>query len=165
MKLDMLDPGYQGHVFSYESMVEQSCGETTSDFPLIRTVTPTWDNDARRPGRGMVVHGSTPQTFFQWVERMLAFATRNQVFGESLICVNAWNEWAEGACLEPDVHYGAAYLNALSRAVHGVPQFRSQFAQGVVIVGHDANINGAQMLALNIGRTLVGVYGVRVRTH
>lgn len=161
-QLEMLDSKYVGGVFNYDAAVERSVGETSADFPLIRTITPTWDNEARRPGRGMVLHGSTPEKFGAWADKMLSFARRNPVYGEQFLCVNAWNEWAEGAVLEPDVHYGAAYLNALSRAIHGVSATAERQEAKIVIVGHDAHMNGAQVLALNIGRTLKQRFGAKV---
>ncbi|MBY0611632.1 MAG: glycoside hydrolase family 99-like domain-containing protein [Beijerinckiaceae bacterium] len=120
--LDIFDPEFSGHVVSYDETIERSVGEAAPSYPLIKAATPFWDNDARRPGRGMVLQGSTPSKYEGWLRQLISFSHRNPVFGEHFVAVNAWNEWAEGAYLEPDVYNGAAYLNATARAVTGTRQ-------------------------------------------
>lgn len=115
--VSLIDPGFTGMVAEYNDVVAVSMQEKPADFPLIRTILPSWDNDARRPGRSTIIARSSPEAFGRWARWAIKQAQLSPIMGESFICVNAWNEWAEGTYLEPDTHYGAAYLNALARAL------------------------------------------------
>lgn len=174
-ELELFDPDFAGHVRSYEAIVEQSLSEPKADFPLIKTVSPHWDNDARREGRGMVLHGSTPESYERWLNGVIDRACQQPFYGEPLVFVNAWNEWAESAYLEPDVHYGHAYLNATQRAVHGlsllkqindVNKFESAATAtgsfNLLLVGHDAYQHGAQMLLLSLAKIFRQQFGLPV---
>jgi len=145
----IFDPNFSGKIRRYQDVVNAALEAPKPNFPLVRGVTPSWDNDARRQGAGSVLHGSTPALYEQWLNGAIEFAERHPVENESLVFINAWNEWAEGAYLEPDVHFGHAYLNATRRAVHGMVK-----AKPVLLVGHDAHKHGAQMLLLNIATVM-----------
>lgn len=160
---DLLDREYTGNVIQYDEMIARSVSEPSPNFPLIRTTTPYWDNEARRPGRSTVMQGSTPSKFTNWLRHTISFARKNPVYGEAIIAVNAWNEWAEGAYLEPDTHFGGAYLNALSRAVFGVPALTdSTNKRKVILVGHDAHPHGAQYLVSNLARVIKRQFGADI---
>lgn len=154
-----LDPDFEGQVYSYDDLVEASLKDYPTEYPLIKTILPSWDNDARKQGSGLCLHGSSPAKFQSWMERLVAKAKNDTFHGERLVFINAWNEWCEGTYLEPDVHFGFAYLNALSRALdaHGDVAKRK-----VLLVGHDAFPAGAQMLLYNIGRTLHKALGIEI---
>lgn len=162
-ELDILDPDFTGKVYRYETVVQTSLGEPTPEFPLIKTAVPSWDNDARRQGTGLCITDSTPAKYEAWMSELVERARANPFFGEPLVCVNAWNEWCEGAYLEPDLHFGAAYLNATGRAVTGLGRVAGQVAPPrLVLVGHDAFPSGAQTLLLEIGRTLKRETGIEI---
>jgi glycosyltransferase involved in cell wall biosynthesis len=156
----ILDDTYSGQIYSYDDVAKYSLEEPRPNFPLIKTVVPSWDNDARRQGSGLVIQGSTPQKYESWLATLVQQAQKHTFFGEPFVCVNAWNEWCEGAYLEPDLHFGSAYLNATARAATGLT--RDLSLPKILLVGHDAFPSGAQHLLLNIGKTLRSGFNVEV---
>jgi len=60
-----------------------------------------------------VMSGNTPAAFKEATrmiaERLLAVRTPQP----RILTVNAWNEWPEGSCLEPEMQFGLGYLEAL----------------------------------------------------
>ncbi len=75
-----------------------------------------WDNSARRPIEGRIVHGATAAEFRAWLSHCVARARRHPA-GERFVFINAWNEWAEGTYLEPDQRYGYAFLAACAEVI------------------------------------------------
>jgi glycosyltransferase involved in cell wall biosynthesis len=159
-EIEVLDPDFTAKVYHYDAVVEKSISEPEPDYPLLKTAIPSWDNDARRQGAGLVISGSTPGKYEAWLSKLVARAQRHRLLDEPFVCINAWNEWCEGAYLEPDLHFGCAYLNATARAVSGTSRCTTIFK--LLLVGHDAFPGGAQMLLLNIGRTLRRSFGIEI---
>jgi lipopolysaccharide biosynthesis protein len=118
--VQFLNPDYAGQVYRYSDAVAQS-GRQPVPYPLFQTVFPGWDNESRRPGRGFSFAFSTPGAYEEWLTQVCQKTMTISEPDQRLVFINAWNEWSEGAYLEPDRRYGYAYLqataNALSRAV------------------------------------------------
>lgn len=133
-ELEIVNPRFQGSVVDYADVVSSAFAEPKPTYDLIRGVFPGWDNDARKPGRGYTVARSTPERYRTWLRGAIDYSRRNPVRGESLVFVNAWNEWAEGAHLEPDRRYGYAYLEATRQALRRVPTPRAP--ERIVVIIH-----------------------------
>ena len=166
-ELPLLDQNFQGDIRRYEDIVSVATSEQKPPFPLVRTVFPSWDNDARRPGRSTIIKDPNPQDFQKWLDWAISEAETNSSLPEPIVCINAWNEWAESACLEPDVHFGAAFLNSVSRVVHGVRRsitmnIDATIAPKMLLIGHDLFPAGAQMLLARIGEALKQQFGIEV---
>jgi lipopolysaccharide biosynthesis protein len=113
---DMLNPRFKGMVCDYRRMVQRYMQEPVPGFTRFRGVMPSWDNTARRQNDSYAFHHATPGAMQAWLEAVID-QTRDQNQGdERIVFVNAWNEWAEGAHLEPDERFGRGWLEAVRNA-------------------------------------------------
>lgn len=112
-RLNLLNRDYNGKVFNYPDLVKHlTRKKNVAPYRLFRTVFPSWDNEARQPGKGFTFAFSTPEEYKRWLFQMCKFTMEDLPEQERFVFINAWNEWAEGAHLEPDRRFGYAYLQA-----------------------------------------------------
>ncbi|WP_175954993.1 glycoside hydrolase family 99-like domain-containing protein [Schaalia sp. Marseille-Q2122] len=114
-----LDSRYAGNFMSYQASAAASMRKAhvmnDDEYPGVMV---TFDNTARRQWKPDIWYGSNPYTFRRWVASHLdALMTRPPE--SRIMFVNAWNEWAESAVLEPTTRFGMTYLLALRDAIRG----------------------------------------------
>jgi lipopolysaccharide biosynthesis protein len=108
-------PGFEGLMLRYDAMAE-ACEQsvlTELEDDRYPGVLVGFDNTARRQYQPDLWYGSNPFTFRRWLATtVLAVERRRRE--DRLVFINAWNEWAEGAVLEPTQRFGRAYLDAVA---------------------------------------------------
>ncbi|VVO54553.1 hypothetical protein PS874_00337 [Pseudomonas fluorescens] len=109
-----------GSILDYSSVADHYIEkELTNDYPLFRSLVPTWDNTARYGTEAFALDGFTTSKFQEWIEHLIDYSEQNLPEDRRFVVINAWNEWAEGAHLEPDTRFGYGYLNSVGRALSG----------------------------------------------
>lgn len=100
----------------YNLAVEKSIEKVNPHYILYRSVTPGFDNTARKGNNGVIAVGSSPQTYYRWLVNILQnFEPPSEE--ENFVFINAMNEWAEGNHLEPCSKYGREYLEMTKKAL------------------------------------------------
>jgi O-antigen biosynthesis protein len=98
--------------YDYDEVGSAYLGRPTVPWPRYPCVATGWDNSPRRQtGEALILRNASPDGYGRWLRE----ATRRQAAsdgGNGIVFLNAWNEWAEGAHLEPDLTNGRAYLEA-----------------------------------------------------
>jgi lipopolysaccharide biosynthesis protein len=104
-------------VYDYRYQRRQSqrrrAGFTHDFYP---TICVGWDNTPRRGKGAITLVNDTPGSFAEGLAELVEASSRKPL-DERVIFVNAWNEWAEGNYLEPDLTDGLAKLEAVQQIV------------------------------------------------
>lgn len=128
---DLLD----NFVFEYRDLVTEALACPVQTYPRIPCVCPGWDNSARRERGATIFINSTPEKYEYWLQDVvnrtktnLRLGTNHEITPDSLIFINAWNEWAEGNHLEPCQKWGRRYLEATQRALSAPASKSAEYA-------------------------------------
>ena len=133
--LTILNPDYKGIVYKYDDFASASIRRIIpKPFRRFNTVFPGWDNEARQPGGGYIFDGATPDMYGKWLNAAGQFAVDHFSKDERIVFINAWNEWAEGAYLEPDRRFGYAYLQKTSDINHLTASYSKAKFHGEILI-------------------------------
>lgn len=114
-------PGFKGAILDYRDAVRAGLRDFPGEFPVYRGVMPAWDNTPRRMERGTSWIHASPELYGRWLRGAVARTVAERSQDQRLVFINAWNEWAEGAYLEPDQRYGYRRLDETKAALSGAP--------------------------------------------
>jgi hypothetical protein len=104
--------------YDYRAVVGASLARPEPDHIVFPCVMPSWDNSPRKRV-AQVIENHDAELYARWLRGAIRRVERYEP-DEQIVFINAWNEWAEGCHLEPDVRHGRAFLEATARALRDV---------------------------------------------
>jgi GT2 family glycosyltransferase len=116
-EVTVLKEGWAGLRYDYPGTVVEAVMRKGVPYKRYPGVFASWDNTARQPLKCTSFDDVSPEAFQLYLEQKLEEARTFLPTNERFIFVNAWNEWAEGAHLEPDRRYGHRWLEAVRNAL------------------------------------------------
>ena len=100
--------------YHYPDIIEHYYTSQDSREDVYPQILAGWDRSPRSGRRAIIYDQRTPEAF----ERMVAQAvhiSEGKAKEHRILFLNSWNEWGEGAYVEPDRRFGHGFLRALRR--------------------------------------------------
>lgn len=135
-KQQLINPEYRGQVLDWRALADDYAARAMPSSRLFPGVNCGWDNEPRRSGSGRTFLHASPGRYAQWLSDTIHRRLATSPAHDRLVFINAWNEWAEGAVLEPDLRLGHAWLHATRHALLVAPAVRSEVSQRPCVVVH-----------------------------
>jgi lipopolysaccharide biosynthesis protein len=111
-QVDIINDRFNGYIYDYKQVVDIALKFKSPRYNLFRTAMLSWDNTARKQNHSHIFHNFSIKDYKRWLLHIVSNSYEKENDNETLVFINAWNEWAEGTHLEPDRKYGYGYLQA-----------------------------------------------------
>lgn len=102
-------------IYNYDVIWKRIISRKPSDVKIVAGAFTAWDNTPRRNKDASIFFPATPEKFKKYFKKRIVAANNN--YQMDYLFINAWNEWAEGAHLEPDTTNEYGYLEGLKEGI------------------------------------------------
>lgn len=113
---------HKPYVVHYEKYVDYTIDFFKNNYEtnhhIIPCIEPGFDHSPRSGYRGTVFDKNTPDKWGEVCKNIIDIISNSQTHNDKLMFIKAWNEWAEGNYLEPDIHNGRDFLEQLRESIY-----------------------------------------------
>lgn len=113
----IINPKFKGTCWNIKKFIKEKGYLYKNKTNVFKGCFTHWDNTARKCYNNTDIYENNPTDYKHWLKDIINWTKMNKPENEQFVFINAWNEWAEGAHLEPDQKYGYAYLQATKEAL------------------------------------------------
>ncbi len=90
---------------------------TDTSYPIFRACFPSWDNTSRKAWSKGWCFNLSDDSLAIWLSDIILWTKENHPANEQYVYINAWNEWGEGAILEPTLRDGYKSLSIVKQCL------------------------------------------------
>ncbi len=100
--------------YDHAKIIENMYIPEDANDNIFPTIVPNWDRSPREGTMASIDYNCTPEVFEKDIQLVLDIV-KDKKPEHKIIFLQAWNEWAEGNHVEPDLKYGHGYLDVLKK--------------------------------------------------
>ncbi len=100
-------------IFDYDKVWQNILKRKPCNINIYPGAFTSWDNTPRKGNKSWIFFESTTKKFKKYFKKQVEHALND--YHANYIFINAWNEWGEGAHLEPDKKNKLGYLKAIKK--------------------------------------------------
>ena len=120
LNYDRLIPNTDFAILDTSEFINKKLYLEEKPYKVFKCCFPSWDNTSRKAWSGGLCFMLSDEQFAIWLSDILRWTQKNHSEDEQYVYINAWNEWAEGAILEPTLRYGYKKLSIVKQCIEKV---------------------------------------------
>lgn len=115
--VDRLVPNTSFAVLSMEEFINKKLYLQEKPYEVFKACFPGWDNTPRKAWSKGWSFLLNDEQFSTWLSDIIQWTKEHHAANKQYVYINAWNEWGEGAILEPTLREGYRKLEIVKRCI------------------------------------------------